>query len=104
MTAGISAAWFPRIRLVSRVARSEEHTSELQSPYDLVCRLLLEKKKRRPCLVDDGGVSGIVRSVDDSNQVFIGRWNNRYGARRPLAVAYKSDVVVVDLSDRLARA
>src|SRR5438094_5849946 len=28
-----------------RCARSEEHTSELQSPYDLVCRLLLEKKK-----------------------------------------------------------
>src|SRR5207248_8141401 len=27
--------------------RSEEHTSELQSPYDLVCRLLLEKKKER---------------------------------------------------------
>src|SRR5207248_7388164 len=25
--------------------RSEEHTSELQSPYDLVCRLLLEKNK-----------------------------------------------------------
>src|SRR6266849_5040752 len=27
--------------------RSEEHTSELQSRVDLVCRLLLEKKKRR---------------------------------------------------------
>src|SRR5437867_10251081 len=27
--------------------RSEEHTSELQSPYDLVCRLLLEKKKTK---------------------------------------------------------
>src|SRR6266705_6610420 len=26
-------------------SRSEEHTSELQSPYDLVCRLLLEKNK-----------------------------------------------------------
>src|SRR5437867_9999673 len=26
--------------------RSEEHTSELQSPYELVCRLLLEKKKK----------------------------------------------------------
>src|SRR5207248_8433157 len=26
-----------------RAIRSEEHTSELQSPYDLVCRLLLEK-------------------------------------------------------------
>src|SRR2546426_2296126 len=28
--------------------RSEEHTSELQSPCNLVCRLLLEKKNRRP--------------------------------------------------------
>src|SRR5215211_9426926 len=28
-------------------ARSEEHTSELQSHSDLVCRLLLEKKKKR---------------------------------------------------------
>src|SRR6266516_1851161 len=31
--------------VVIRAHRSEEHTSELQSPYDLVCRLLLEKKK-----------------------------------------------------------
>src|SRR5207248_8416949 len=31
------------VKLVARVVRSEEHTSELQSPYDLVCRLLLEK-------------------------------------------------------------
>src|SRR5260221_10812065 len=30
-----------------KVARSEEHTSELQSHSDLVCRLLLEKKKKR---------------------------------------------------------
>src|SRR5256885_9004413 len=29
----------------ARAARSEEHTSELQSPCNLVCRLLLEKKK-----------------------------------------------------------
>src|SRR5256885_6244933 len=29
------------------VKRSEEHTSELQSPCNLVCRLLLEKKKNR---------------------------------------------------------
>src|SRR5690348_17835333 len=28
--------------------RSEEHTSELQSPVHLVCRLLLEKKKKKP--------------------------------------------------------
>src|SRR5690348_18163330 len=31
----------------SWVLRSEEHTSELQSPVHLVCRLLLEKKKKR---------------------------------------------------------
>src|SRR2546427_258164 len=30
-----------------RVARSEEHTSELQSQSNLVCRLLLEKKKKK---------------------------------------------------------
>src|SRR5438034_7197722 len=32
--------------LPTRPARSEEHTSELQSHSDLVCRLLLEKKKQ----------------------------------------------------------
>src|SRR5207249_7026534 len=32
--------------LASRWTRSEEHTSELQSRFDLVCRLLLEKKKK----------------------------------------------------------
>src|SRR5207248_11586641 len=37
---------FVRDLVVGR-ARSEEHTSELQSPYDLVCRLLLEKKKTK---------------------------------------------------------
>src|SRR5438874_4278377 len=37
-----------------RVLRSEEHTSELQSRRDLVCRLLLEKKKR-PARQLDGG-------------------------------------------------
>src|SRR2546426_2930251 len=32
--------------LWQRAVRSEEHTSELQSPCNLVCRLLLEKKKK----------------------------------------------------------
>src|SRR5207249_11828764 len=35
----------PLARLATAVVRSEEHTSELQSRFDLVCRLLLEKKK-----------------------------------------------------------
>src|SRR2546426_6407452 len=38
----------PRSTLKSVLAsRSEEHTSELQSPCNLVCRLLLEKKKKK---------------------------------------------------------
>src|SRR5207248_7718812 len=38
------ATWLAGKRVLMR---SEEHTSELQSPYDLVCRLLLEKKKQK---------------------------------------------------------
>src|SRR5438105_9703208 len=34
------------VRVHDPIGRSEEHTSELQSRVDLVCRLLLEKKKR----------------------------------------------------------
>src|SRR5437764_8114560 len=40
------AAWPVPRRPPRNVARSEEHTSELQSPMYLVCRLLLEKKKK----------------------------------------------------------
>src|SRR5690348_18209647 len=37
----------PVERRSDRTGRSEEHTSELQSPVHLVCRLLLEKKKKK---------------------------------------------------------
>src|SRR2546427_2686720 len=40
-----SRAW----RAGHRASRSEEHTSELQSQSNLVCRLLLEKKKKKKC-------------------------------------------------------
>src|SRR5438876_6244553 len=47
---GLSRLWglrWPAARLAElAVTRSEEHTSELQSPVHLVCRLLLEKKKK----------------------------------------------------------
>src|SRR5256885_3521496 len=39
-------------KLGSPPLRSEEHTSELQSPCNLVCRLLLEKKKKQNCQTD----------------------------------------------------
>src|SRR5438552_5291993 len=43
--------------------RSEEHTSELQSPDHLVCRLLLEKKKKLFRPVDEAAYAGIQRIV-----------------------------------------
>src|SRR5258708_25107100 len=39
--------------------RSEEHTSELQSPDHLVCRLLLEKKKKRHLSCDNVGLTEV---------------------------------------------
>src|SRR5438034_5142071 len=50
-------AWAPR--WTGGPARSEEHTSELQSHSDLVCRLLLEKKKKKgkPAASERGGKS-----------------------------------------------
>src|SRR5687767_15705333 len=49
-------------RMVLRVERSEEHTSELQSLAYLVCRLLLEKKKG-PGPLPCGRLSGIRRGI-----------------------------------------
>src|SRR2546428_10320927 len=46
-------------RPAARACRSEEHTSELQSRSDLVCRLLLEKKKNKasPALTGSGATT-----------------------------------------------
>src|SRR5437016_10863340 len=46
-TAVLSGRWNDQARLVVPASRSEEHTSELQSLTNLVCRLLLEKKKKK---------------------------------------------------------
>src|SRR3712207_8350566 len=42
----LTAVTNPTVRTAARTVRSEEHTSELQSRQYLVCRLLLEKKKK----------------------------------------------------------
>src|SRR2546422_11285106 len=44
---GSTRAWWSRSVLTRSPPRSEEHTSELQSRLHLVCRLLLEKKKKQ---------------------------------------------------------
>src|SRR2546426_7990697 len=44
--------WWRSPRLSASLKRSEEHTSELQSPCNLVCRLLLEKKKKKTIIMN----------------------------------------------------
>src|SRR5256885_5647534 len=66
--AGSNGGIFIRLRpLDAEIFRSEEHTSELQSPCNLVCRLLLEKKKKLHeleihCVYCDAQASGLSRA------------------------------------------
>src|SRR2546422_1348531 len=53
-----------RLRKYSQPARSEEHTSELQSRLHLVCRLLLEKKKKKTLQRDRAACHQTIRFVD----------------------------------------
>src|SRR5260370_14476908 len=62
----------PRVHDDVHLMRSEEHTSELQSHLNLVCRLLLEKKKR---------VAGRSRPVVGCGCMGHARLRNRHGAR-----------------------
>src|SRR2546430_13496747 len=57
----------PWARMCPAARRSEEHTSELQSQSNLVCRLLLEKKKKRTASAharDQQLTSDTLRSLD----------------------------------------
>src|SRR5699024_12192192 len=63
-----------------RADRSEEHTSELQSRFDLVCRLLLEKKKWREYY----NVNGIKRNFISGNPL-------RCGIRRGEVVEHRCE-------------
>src|SRR5947199_814640 len=47
LVAGAGCPWSLATHAATRTRRSEEHTSELQSLRHLVCRLLLEKKKKK---------------------------------------------------------
>src|SRR2546426_5520685 len=63
-----------RVRLGRLIAessslRSEEHTSELQSPCNLVCRLLLEKKKKKTLSASLVGTYGLYTSTHNPSCV-----------------------------------
>src|SRR2546426_6798742 len=53
-------AWKPPAGMSN--ARSEEHTSELQSPCNLVCRLLLEKKKKNTLDITEENFAFLTRT------------------------------------------
>src|SRR5437868_7799668 len=57
-----------RIDEQNRQIRSEEHTSELQSRFDLVCRLLLEKKKHGTSIVLHPAAVGPGPVTDDERR------------------------------------
>src|SRR5256885_10961818 len=52
-------SWFVKNDRALLAERSEEHTSELQSPCNLVCRLLLEKKKTSPAILKQACAAGL---------------------------------------------
>src|ERR1039457_5400615 len=70
--------------------RSEEHTSELQSPCNLVCRLLLEKKRK--CRVDIGDGRGVRDDLHVGETVAVASTVMSYGAAR---MATKMNVPLV---------
>src|SRR5258708_18887288 len=66
----------PEARRQRRAQRSEEHTSELQSPDHLVCRLLLEKKKQ----ANEGATETVeVRVLGDTLRVDIEERDHQSG-------------------------
>src|SRR2546427_2876377 len=64
----VAAAPHDGLGLQHRLPRSEEHTSELQSQSNLVCRLLLEKKKNKQMYLQSAG-----NSLSMSTEKEIGR-------------------------------
>src|ERR671927_169683 len=71
--------------------RSEEHTSELQSHSDLVCRLLLEKKGESFFInVATGGIGAEISDANDEE--FKSRWGKLSYLRASLEVARRFDV------------
>src|SRR5439155_24821330 len=60
-----------RLRPAAIATRSEEHTSELQSRGHLVCRLLLEKKKKK-VMMSNGAKNDILRKVQFVEESVVG--------------------------------
>src|SRR5258708_19027118 len=71
VTAGLQSIEIvrPRLHHLDTLKRSEEHTSELQSPDHLVCRLLLEKKKIMSIMLTQARTSSQYFNSDHINGI-----------------------------------
>src|SRR5256884_2554105 len=81
---------------LAALARSEEHTSELQSRLHLVCRLLLEKKKEHTQRDRQRGDDGVAEAHQEKNQDD----QDQYHAAKQIAFAsvdVKADELAADL-------
>src|SRR5207249_1736769 len=84
--AGVRVVSFTQFLL----GRSEEHTSELQSRFDLVCRLLLEKKNKFSSFNDETGRL----NVDGMNRI-INEGSNKLNSSRKAKVSYKFFLTII---------
>src|SRR5688572_32387350 len=74
------------------IKRSEEHTSELQSQSNLVCRLLLEKKKKKKINItsinNNQTKKNIHTVIHTTNNLTVSLSHNRYRSYNQLMIAY----------------
>src|SRR5437667_213516 len=85
-------------RLTIFVPRSEEHTSELQSHHDLVCRLLLEKKKfmtsNAAAMVQQAGIVAL-----RDGEAYVRQLREQYADRRAQVIHTLSEIPALSLSE-----
>src|SRR5256886_11153538 len=80
--------------------RSEEHTSELQSQSNIVCRLLLEKKKKYAPSLQDYNGAGIVKALVFNN-IYAAVYHLRFDSRiNVVGVLVLSEVCSVYVATR----
>src|SRR5690348_7421823 len=63
LTCTVSPGTAASLAVAGSPMRSEEHTSELQSPVHLVCRLLLEKKKKQKTHYESGVTHDVIPTI-----------------------------------------
>src|SRR5256886_4458723 len=78
------------LTLIGETSRSEEHTSELQSQSNLVCRLLLEKKKTQPHPPPSTSTSAFPRPLSPYHHLLFSSSISTYSDTEPSVTIYST--------------